>query len=190
MTITLLLMVLVAVLGAMAAYLLQLILSIPRYMWRYLISREKARIEGTWFEYHYTQSGGTPELTEQKWIVKKGLSGTLVVEARSLRLEDVSYRGTVQLESNHWVLTVDGVNHVERVMIRLLNPISTVDRPLLGLWAGLDFDGNAGAGPILLIDRQLKPEDAESLLREIDVDEDHKLLGYSPTTGAKAAVGA
>ena len=176
---TILITVLIAAIGALVAYLLQLIISVPRFMWRYLISRKKARIEGDWHEYHFTRSDKTAELSEQRWNVKKSFSGNLVVEADSLKREDILYRGTVRLELNHWVLTVDGVNHQERVIVRLLNPVSVSEKPLIGIWAGLDFDGNAGAGPILLTRQVLERDEAERLLRQVEVDADHRLLGYS-----------
>jgi hypothetical protein len=133
-------------------------------------------VEGQWHVYHVSSQNGEVQAVYSTWTIKKGVFSKFVVHDNRKNLPR-GYRGILLSERNFWLIRLNAIQHQEEVLIRLHSPIATQDAITWGLYLGLDFEGNASSGPVMISRKQIPTDDVLPLLLEkVKVNGKLKLL--------------
>lgn len=153
--------VLTTLIGAVAGCLLPYFIKSLSFVAR-RFRREMA--EGEWYVYHTTNRGGILDIQPAIFSIRKGFDAKFVVEERREGLKYPMYKGTLRSERNFWLVRLQGVKHVEEVLIRFYSPIPSRDAVTWGLYLGVDFEGNPMSGPIMISRQEFSTEYALNFL--------------------------
>lgn len=155
-----------ALLGAVASYLLPVIIGLPRYIWRFYVKDTAA--EGNWYSYHCTRKDGAAHVRSTYWKIKKNLHGEFSARCYA-RLPNgrlhLQGKGAAIREFGFLVITAKSKSYNGHWTIRILDPLVPEETFYPGLWLSFDFDHKLIAGPIIFSQKPMAEADAKSLLR-------------------------
>lgn len=138
-------------------YLPKLVATIARQL-------RSSYIEGEWNGYYFTFAEGKSKLTLEKWIIKKGFRENLVVNVQTIPAGTLSYKGEVQLQRDNLVVKLKAQEYPIETFTIFKSPVPGNDNIIIGLWLGLDFNGEVTAGPGVLSRTSLSEQDLHRLL--------------------------
>lgn len=121
-------------------------------------------LEGEWYGYYFTYSNGHSILTKEKWVVKKGFQKNLVADVQTLPDKKLSYKGEIYLQRNNLIVRLKASEYNEDTFCIFNAPIPGNDAVVVGLWLGLDFNGQITTGPGILSRRPLINGELRSLM--------------------------
>jgi hypothetical protein len=154
---------LTTIIGAMTGWLLpHLVRGVVLLIRRF----RRGVVDGRWFVYHVAKRDGRLRVEPSVWNIRKGLKSSFVVEEVRKGLETPMYKGDLLFERNFWLVRLNGVTHEEELLIRLISPIPTEDASTWGLYLGIDVQGKAIAGPIMVSREELSVAEASEFLME------------------------
>ena len=80
-------------------------------------------VDGRWHVYHVAKRDGRFKVEQSVWSIRKGFSSSFVVEEVREGLETPMYKGDLLFERNYWLVRLNGVEHEEEVLIRLISHV-------------------------------------------------------------------
>ena len=123
-------------------------------------------VEGSWYGYYFAFVDGKSKLILEKWIIKKGLRENLVVSVETTPEKIPSYKGEMQLQRDNLVVRLKAQEYPSETFTIFKAPVPGNDNNVIGIWLGLDLNGEVMAGPGVLSREPL----SESELRELLFD--------------------
>ena len=171
-----------AALGAILTSILSFAVTAPRYVVRTF--RNKTVVEGEWHSYHCTIKSSSPEIRHHRWLIKRSVRGNFSLKcwdergAPKYRHSTIYANGTAFLERSFLIITASTRKYDGQATFRLLNPISTNEDCVPGIWLSYDYDGRMIAGPVFFSRTVVTPAEADSTLKSLlSASGNYRLLG-------------
>jgi hypothetical protein len=152
----------VTAIGAVAGYVLTEYHGAISYPIRRLRSNQ---FIGEWYEYHWTWHDNSRQLRHAKLKIKRGVMSPFTVRfdhtshgSSKPATHNLRYKGDLQLEDGHAIVTLVGITHHERLTYRFPAWLPSAEQ-VTGLWMSFDHSGAPAAGGSLLSQQQLSDTD-------------------------------
>jgi hypothetical protein len=157
--------------------IINLIFFIPKLI-SYIYRRFKTyHLEGEWYGYYFTYSENQSILKGEEWMVRKGFQKNLIVDVQTLPDKRLSYQGEIYLQRNNLIVRLKASEYDEDTFCIFNAPIPGNDAVVVGLWLGLDFNGQITVGPGILSRKPLINKDLRSLMvTKIQADDSARTL--------------